>query len=943
MSNFKTYEELQKHNKTAFEQVFSTVKYKQPDNPFEEDSWEALKFKARPHDVFRLDWSQYNSIRFANTFLPYVGGVDGKGLWMYDGAELFNDIKTANRRLFKFDDHKDLISLICYTYPKGVLIGDSKSKVHVSEHEVLTFIELDEYDNIELSFKFGRRFKMYLEATLKDAGQTISIIALEDKLYQTDVKTFKAFFDGQLVHFSMMQFILKTLGVEIQTYYELKSDFAETQLKKVAKDLGKFSFVLFMLKIFGEDIEVSALLKLYHQLLEGEMPKPVIETTSEPLSGRKANYNSETKTIYIWEHFIDEATLNKNSSAELLIALVEEYGHFIDDLLRDSLATNAVKDKDYLDEGAKFSFFFLNNDALQLREITYAYGQSSYYQGAFIVNIDTLKQVVKDIFSKSSFFDSNPNEVLEGHGAGFEPGTHGGIELKALTDASLFNPKEVLQIYYGNWLRDYSQVLVGATVRVTEEAKNKLENKDPKYHILQFLKQNADKVSHEGWVKLMEILAAKEFVFEAEEKNIGFTRKAKDYVDKFRTKYGKLTKDILGVYRPEEHIDNPKKLQDESEYPIGFNYEYPKGVANKRTLYHGELTASLRIDNDLKTKKYIHFDFENRPSAATYLKEQIELSVSYGQNKDGFRYLGAALHVLEDYFAHTNYIELALIKAGNKKVYPWVEGMKGKDYTTIPIVTGVFLTDDTLASVLPKVANSMFPVGYHDYIQREENDRTFGDLFILTLLEDLSKTESKETYFGFTLKDWLDGYNYYLYWVDQKSKFLKKLGFIGRSIDITLQRTSETFNTFNNLAFNLLLRSADETVKETQTQSTNKNYGTNPTHTQIAKDAKNHPLNQLSADLATIAVTDVGRKMKAIWQGTSDISGEALGNYIVNTYLQHPEFTTWEEETIKKWAKLNKATVKRLESSTLYEHSEQVLQRTITNEAIQNILEYFKT
>lgn len=943
MKTFKTLDELDEYNNKAFEQTFESIKYQRPENPFEKNSWEALKFNARPHDVFKLDWSSYSSLDFADKFLPYIkNAYKGKALWMYDGAELFNNLKKAEQKLFKFDDNRHLISLINYTYPKGVLAGNKKGIANVAEHEVLTFIEVDEHDAIDISFKFGKRFKGHLERYFKEIGVSKSISDLENKTYNTNKQSFNGFFNSELVHYSMMSFIFETLGINLNSYYELESDFAELQLKKVAKDLGKFSFVIFMLNIFGEDIEVKALLKLYHHLLEDDMPKPKIETTTEPLNGRKANYNSNNNTIYVWEYFIDQATSSEESSAELLIALIEEYGHFLDNLLRNSLASKIVEDEDYLDEGAKFSFFFLNHDALNLKEIKYAHGHSGNYSGVFSVSLDTLKKVLKTVFSKSSFFDANPNETLEGFGAGFEPGTHGGIELKALK--SDFEEHEILQIYYGNWLRDYSQVLVGATVRITEEAKKELEKDVSSNYMSKLLKQNSDKVSHEGWVTLLENLAAKEFVFQAEEQNKEFTGKAKDYVNKFREKYGKLNKDMLGVYRPEEHIDNPKELPDESKYPIYFNYEYPKGKTQKRTLYHGELEASLKIDDVVCAKKYIHTNLENRPAVASYLKEQIELAVSYGQNKKGFRHFGAALHVLEDYFAHTNYTELALIKAGNKKVYPWVEGMQGKDYTSIPIVTGVFLTDDTLASVLPKVANSMFPIGYHDYVQRKPKDRTFGDLFILSLLEDLSKAKSEEMYFGFTIKDWLNGYRFYLDLVDKKSEFIKELGIIGRFFDKYLQRASETFSTFNNLAFNLLLRSADETIKESQTHTTNKNYGTDPTHTQIAKDAENHPLNELASDLATIAVTDVGQKIKAIWQGASSVSGEELGNYIVNTYIQHPKFTIWEEKIIGKWSEneKNKLIIKRLENPTLYEYSEQVLQRTIKNEAIQNILEFFK-
>lgn len=949
MDTFNSLEELEAHNRSVLDNSpLGAVKIMTNEAlPSNASYWERITHNSRPHEVFKLDWSSYGSIKWADTFLSYTGGVKGKALWMYDGAELFKDLKATKSKQFMFDEHKNLISLIGYTYPKGVLAENSKNVTSPTEHEVLTFMEVDQNKNIDIHFKFGRRFKVYLEQYFKTLGETTSVSDLEQKMYTTDLTTFKNFFNKQLAHYNMMSYILNTIGVELTAHYELKSDFSETQLKKVAKELDKFSFVMFVLNIFGEDIEIEALLKLYRRLLEDDMPKPKIEVSSQPLNGRKANYSAQNKTIYIWEQFIDNATLDKTASAELLIALVEEYGHFIDDLLRGSFATNPIKDTDYLDEGAKFAFFFFNEDTSQLKEITYAHGSSPYYTGAFSVSLDILNQTAEDVFSSTTFFDVNPNEELEGFGAGFEPGTHGGIELEALQ--ADFDENEVLQIYYGNWLRDYSQVLSGLTVRITEEARKALEKSIPKKQAAQALKNHTKKISQEGWADLLEILAAKEFIFEAQK---GIKSPANRQLTEFRKQYGKLTPDMLGLYRPEEHIDNPIGLKKEDQYPVFFNYEYPKGTTEERTLYPGLLGASLKIDDTLKAKNYIHKDFEDkdfktrsRPSSATYLKEQIELAVSYGRNKDGFRHFGAALHVLEDYYAHTNFTELALIKAGNENVYPWVQGMQGEDYKAIPIVTGFFLTDDLLASIIPKTANIMFPVGFEKIEPEEIGDRTFVELFILELLEDLAKVESNEGYLEFTAKSLLVAFKAYLTIKDVKIlvKKITGLEYIDRKIDEILQRRKEIINTYNNIAYNLLVRSVGDIIKDIQTHETNQNYGTNPTHTQIAKDAENHPLNKLSSDLAVIAVKDVGKKIKDIWSGTSNMDGKSLGNYIINTYFQHPQFTTWEEETIKKWAKNRQPIIKRLERPEVYGHSEQVVERTIKSKAIQKLLEYVKS
>ena len=102
MKTFKTLDELHEFNNNSFEQAFGSVKYQRPENPFEKNSWDALKFNARPHDVFKLDWSSYSSLKFADTFLPYIKNrYKGKAMWMYDGAELFNGLRKADQKFIQ--------------------------------------------------------------------------------------------------------------------------------------------------------------------------------------------------------------------------------------------------------------------------------------------------------------------------------------------------------------------------------------------------------------------------------------------------------------------------------------------------------------------------------------------------------------------------------------------------------------------------------------------------------------------------------------------------------------------------------------------------------------------------------------------------------------------------------------------------------------------------
>lgn len=750
----------------------------------------------------------------------------------------------------------------------------------------------------------------------------------------------------------------------VESEYKLESTYGHEQLANLAKQLDELPFMFFMIGIFGEEIEASALSKLYRGLSDASIKAPEIVVTKIPAKGRKANYSNNKKKILVWEHFIDLAVKDNDVRAELMSALVEEYGHHIDNLLRTELATNGKKDTDYIDEGAKFAYALFNFDIFKETQLCFAKAQTPNFTGDLIIDFSELHTQVKEYVNEDKQHDANPNEDEEGFGAGFEAGMHGGIEQEALRETKNFTELEIKQIYYGNWLRDFSQLVLESTVRLEKPDIDKIKQSKIK-HLNNLLKMNPYKMSHEGWVKLLEIFAAKEFVFGSNK----FAHNYQDHVKIFRKTYGSLTKDVLGIYRPEEHIDNPKGLEDFSSLSISFQYEHSKGNFTTTKLYAGEDPKALEV-NELNVKNYISRGKSagdpQRPTSDAYMSQQLKLAVQYGRNKDGFRHLGAAFHVLEDFFSHTNFVELSLIKAGsllvdkNKNsalgkelllVYPWVEGKQGADYNTIPLITGKFLLDDTMASVLPKAGDKMFPIGIQDYEQRKPGDRTFQDAFILTTLEDLSTGQQSDgleqdpTYKGMKTSEILNMYQNYLKLIDTKAAAVEYTGWLGRIIDRGLSYMGDSLATFNNIAYNLLLGSADDDIKIEQTENSNKNYGTDPTHTQVAKDALNHPLNLLASELAKIAVKDVATRILDIWRTGSDPTGDELAKYVINKYTLHPVYqnTDWANKTVNDWAKnSNIEIIKRLQSSTPYEHAEQVTQRTISNKKVQEILNYFK-
>lgn len=734
--------------------------------------------------------------------------------------------------------------------------------------------------------------------------------------------------------------------------YSLESTFAHDQLKELAIQLAELPFILMMLNIFGQEIEVSALSKLYRGLSDGSIQAPEIIVTKTPVGKGKASYSNKRKKILVWDYFVAKATENNDSSAELMAALVEEYGHHIDNLLRTDLAENGIPDSDFVDEGAKFAYSLFYFDVFNQSSLTYAKAKNPDFDGELIVDFSDINTQIQEYVNESRWKQTTaPQDAdIENFGFGFEDGTHGGIEFKALSDPNkqIFSQNETFQIYYGNWLRDVSQVLVKATVRLTMESQKKLKNIDNP-RIQDLLQNMPNKISHEGWVELIELFAAYEFIYKKNRKEE--ILHYENHLAVFRERFGRLTKDILGIYRPEEHLDNPKGLEDDSFIDISFEYESAKGIYETKRLYAGESAASLAI-NKYQQKNYIWTDKEDalRPSSDLYMSQQLKLAVTKGKTVEGFRHLGSFFHVLEDYFAHSNFTELSLMKAGFTRVYPWVEEMHGKDYTTIPIVTGKFLEDDTAASILPKMADIMFPIGFTDYHLRKPGERTFNDAFILTTLNDLSKGQAEDgaqnnpTYVGQDAAGWLNLYNQYLSLIDMKAEFLHSpWGFPFRIWDRAMHTIGDMLSTYNNIVFNLLLSTVDDDIKEEQTHHSNKNYGSDPTHTQLAKDDHHHPLNPLASELAEAAVKDVGQRIKDIWEGKiSDPDGSQLVEYVLTKYSRHPKDTNWMDEIVREWGRNNKAAIKWLESPTPISHVHELSKRAISTSKVQEIINYFK-
>ncbi|KAF2681074.1 Het-C-domain-containing protein [Lentithecium fluviatile CBS 122367] len=224
-----------------------------------------------------------------------------------------------------------------------------------------------------------------------------------------------------------------------------------------------------------------------------------------------------------------------------------------------------------------------------------------------------------------------------------------------------FSKMDVKRVYFGNWLRDYSQAVDVGTVK---------------------------SVSAEAIRILLWVLGFLSFGY--------------------GTKEFEVTRDRLGCYRPEEHIDNPKDYADNLD---ARDYD-------RRLRGPVDEQRELGIDERTGLKNYIASEDMGITTSAGMVRDLLRRCIDLGRRSGGrgadfheaLRLLGTATHCMEDFSAHSNYTELALIELGQDGVFPHVGRnarfrIAGVARPVYPLITGTFGGVDFLHSVCGEISD----------------------------------------------------------------------------------------------------------------------------------------------------------------------------------------------------------------------------------------------
>ncbi|KIM47583.1 hypothetical protein M413DRAFT_203701 [Hebeloma cylindrosporum] len=266
--------------------------------------------------------------------------------------------------------------------------------------------------------------------------------------------------------------------------------------------------------------------------------------------------------------------------------------------------------------------------------------------------------------------------------------------IKHVSGGSKFSKSDIKKVYFGNWLRDYSQAMDIAGL---------------------------SKLSADTLVLVVAVLGFMTFGFATEEFEI--------------------TADRLGVYLPVEHIDNPK------------GYAEKEGDAR---LFHPKLRPpvsprELEIDERTGMKKYIATENQGWDTSTAFIRRTFRACIEAGRRAGGregaelweaYRLLGTGLHTMEDLLAHSNWCEIALRKMGHKEVFCHVG-----DRVTVntpngpapPLVTGTFGSADFMHSLLGEAGDKLSQASVTDLSDKMNNPQGGKKIDISALKAILSK------------------------------------------------------------------------------------------------------------------------------------------------------------------------------------------------------------
>jgi hypothetical protein len=656
------------------------------------------------------------------------------------------------------------------------------------------------------------------------------------------------------------------------TEQRLGSTFALEALTQLAHELIAPQFIMEMASVFGLDVPPEVYLALQEALIEGRIHNPnycIVATGTYP-----ADYDNRDRTIRIHASAVEYIIKNPESTWELLAVLLHEFGHHLDNVIRRDLAPLHTEHTIDLhadadgEEGARYAMHMAETGSGVEGTLTLARYVDAQGTG-HLIEVDHA-QAMQAVARRQSdiirFIDDEIDPDREGFEAdGSDNGLFSHERIEAGMQAVGFVKEDLQAVYFGNWLLDYSQLLDPKIVRHPDQEKN-----------------FPSVLSRKALTDIVDVLAARKFPDLRTRDRVNYT----------------VTEQKLGVYRPSRHIDNPKVENPNPADPSTRDREFEPWVQADNPL--------LEVEYETSMKSYIH-----RSAAVMY--RELAQAMKLGNTPAGLQKLGSALHILEDFFAHSNFVELKLISLGHDQVLPWTGTADCKH--GLPLVTGMFGGSDVIASLAEPIAKVLAPNQVWKFTPSKPGMRSDSEKMLLILLE-----EHKEEWLLDTFRSLLDAR-------DKASAVpgYKLLEFYYWVVSTPLRLAGNAYSA----VFQGLLQIIGNSIDDIQTfrgADPHLTGSTDPSHSQLSKDHTQHPLHVIAAGCASIAVKDVARAMLHHWS----IGSDQRPTDIALSYFVHPQDTSKLDEVFIEWAAQNPEQVRRASSRSELEELQEQLHEAVT-------------
>ncbi|KAL0580689.1 hypothetical protein V5O48_001330 [Marasmius crinis-equi] len=459
---------------------------------------------------------------------------------------------------------------------------------------------------------------------------------------------------------------------------------------------------------------------------------------------------------------------------------------------------------------------------------------------------------------------------------------------------SKFDRSDIKRVYFGNWLRDYSQAMDIAGLT---------------------------KLSADTLILILSVLGFMTFGYATEEFEV--------------------TADRVGVYLPVEHIDNPKGYGGDED-------------ARK---YHPKLrppvdSRELEIDERTGMKKYMATENEGFDTSTAHIRRILRGCIEHGRRAGGqegadlweaYRLMGTGLHTLEDLLAHSNWCEIGLRKMGHSEVFCHVgeeTDINTPNGPAPPLVTGTFGSADFMHSMLGEATDHISQASVTALADKmDESKSSDAGSKISQIKELLGKFNiggdtNEKLDQGEQLQQQSQAYNFnpddvappevqkqlldLLKWRDGVFRDItKKIDMIPGLADLV----DELTNALNAYVYTVLapwltpiLKQATDALGEgskavidsdDQYEVFNNPRASDPSHSILSKDHFNLILNEPAGKIAKIVVTHAVQLIVPAWSDDSD------PDQIINSILEafhHPYYADGNSriqhemfEELQKW------------------------------------------